>query len=110
MLSRSTGAELMSKHNELLYWINDGLMVLFFFVVGLEIKREVVVGELASIRQALTGPDARRGGRYGGAGARSTSRFNRGDACDAKGWGVPMATDIAFALGASWRCWAAGCR
>lgn len=91
------GAELMSKHNQLLYWINDGLMVVFFFVVGLEIKREVVVGELASIRRA-TGPMfAAVGGMV--VPALVFVAFNAGTPA-IKGWGVPMATDIAFALGA----------
>ena len=78
------------------HWINDGLMVVFFFVVGLEIKRELVVGELSSFGKAALPVMAAIGGMVvpavlfivvaaGGEGAR--------------GWGIPMATDIAFALG-----------
>ncbi len=78
------------------HWINDGLMVIFFFVVGLEIKRELLIGHLSSFKKALLPVMAAVGGmvvpaavyvilNIGGEGAR--------------GWGVPMATDIAFALG-----------
>lgn len=88
------GDFLLSK--ALLLWINDGLMAIFFFVVGLEIKREVLIGELASFRKAILPVAAAIGGmvfpaliytafNYGGGGSR--------------GWGIPMATDIAFALG-----------
>ncbi len=88
------GSELynMSLHA----FINDGLMVVFFFLVGLEIKREVMVGELASLKKAALPLAAALGGmlvpaaiyvllNVGGTGVR--------------GWGIPMATDIAFALG-----------
>ena len=81
---------------DLRHWVNDGLMALFFFVVGLEIKRELAVGELRSARNAALPALAALGGmvlpallfltlNLGGEGRR--------------GWGVPMATDIAFALG-----------
>jgi NhaA family Na+:H+ antiporter len=78
-------------------WINDGLMAIFFLVVGLEIKREVLVGELASVRRA-TLPIA---GAIGGAvvPAAVFLAIAGGDPAAARGWGVPMATDIAFALG-----------
>ena len=80
----------------LLHWVNDGLMAVFFFVVGLEIKRELVLGQLSTWRGAVLPVAAAVGGmvvpafvfvalNHGGPGARA--------------WGVPMATDIAFALG-----------
>jgi NhaA family Na+:H+ antiporter len=82
----------MSLH----HWINDGLMVLFFFVVGLEIKRELLIGELASPRQAALPIVAALGGMI--VPALLYTAFNFGGP-GAHGWGVPMATDIAFALG-----------
>jgi NhaA family Na+:H+ antiporter len=78
------------------FWINDGLMALFFFLVGLEIKREVLIGELASFRQAALPMSAAVGGVI--APALIYWAINR-DLPSAAGWGVPMATDIAFALG-----------
>jgi Na+:H+ antiporter, NhaA family len=77
-------------------WINDGLMALFFFVVGLEIKREVVVGHLSTVRLASLPAAAALGGMLVPAGLYAL--FNRGGP-HALGWGIPMATDIAFALG-----------
>ncbi len=78
------------------FWINDGLMAFFFFLVGLEIKREVLIGELASFRQAALPMSAAVGGVI--APALIYWGINR-DLPSAAGWGVPMATDIAFALG-----------
>ena len=79
-----------------LLWINDGLMAIFFFVVGLEIKRELLNGELSSPRQAALPAAAALGGML--VPAVIYSLFNAGGPASA-GWGVPMATDIAFALG-----------
>lgn len=78
------------------FWINDGLMAFFFFLVGLEIKREVLIGELASFRQAALPLSAAVGGVIPP--ALIYWAINRG-LPSAAGWGVPMATDIAFALG-----------
>lgn len=80
----------------LLDWINDGLMAMFFFVIGLEIKREIMVGELASWKQAALPLAAALGGSI--LPAVLYASFNAGTAT-AKGWGIPMATDIAFSLG-----------
>ena len=81
---------------DILHWINDGLMAVFFFVVGLEIKREVMVGELASPRKAILPIVAAIGGMAVPAGF--FLLFNPRGPGQA-GWGIPMATDIAFALG-----------
>jgi Na+:H+ antiporter, NhaA family len=77
-------------------WVNDGLMSIFFFLVGLEIKRELLIGELSSFRQAAFPFMAAIGGSI--VPALIYAAINRGGA-GANGWGIPMATDIAFALG-----------
>ncbi len=78
------------------HWINDGLMAVFFFVIGLELKREIMAGELRNPRDALLPIAAGVGGMV--VPALIYLAFNpSGDASD--GWGIPMATDIAFALG-----------
>ena len=78
------------------HWINDGLMVLFFLVVGLEIKRELLHGELAGRRQAMLPAAAAAGGAI--VPALLYLAFNLGGS-GSHGWGVPMATDIAFVVG-----------
>ncbi len=79
------------------HFVNDGLMAIFFFVVGLEIKRELVEGELASPRRAALPAAAALGGMV--VPALIYLAWNAGDKGQ-HGWGIPMATDIAFALGA----------
>jgi len=77
-------------------WINDGLMALFFFLVGLEIKREMLIGELASVRRAALPIAGAIGGMVLPA---ALYLLVNGTGSGARGWGIPMATDIAFALG-----------
>lgn len=77
-------------------WINDGLMCIFFFVVGLEIKRELIAGQLASVRKAMLPVAAAVGGMICPALIYAAFNWNT-DAVG--GWGIPMATDIAFAAG-----------
>ncbi len=93
-LSLSLGSFSLSKSLHL--WINDGLMVVFFFVVGLEIKRELLVGELSTPQRAALPLAAALGGMV--APAAIYLLLNAGGA-GMRGWGIPMATDIAFALG-----------
>ncbi len=87
------------QHQEgytLLVWINDGLMAVFFLAVGLEIKREMVSGELSSVGKAVVPMAAALGGML--VPALLYSLVCRGTPFE-RGWGVPMATDIAFSLG-----------
>lgn len=89
-------AGLFSVHLTLEKWVNDGLMAIFFFVIGLEIKREFVHGELRERRKAALPMMAAVGGMI--VPALIFFAFN-GTGEDGRGWGIPLATDIAFALG-----------
>lgn len=82
--------------HSLLHWINDGLMAAFFFLVGMEIKRELLIGELSSLKKSLLPLFAAVGGML--LPAAIYLLFNRETAFQ-HGWGIPMATDIAFSLG-----------
>ncbi|HVV79976.1 MAG TPA: Na+/H+ antiporter NhaA [Pseudolabrys sp.] len=81
----------------LLLWVNDLWMAVFFFLVGLEIKRELVEGELASVRQAMLPAIAALGGMI--VPALIFAAINFGDTVALRGWAIPAATDIAFAIG-----------
>jgi NhaA family Na+:H+ antiporter len=93
-----------SLEKSLHHWVNDGLMVLFFLLVGMELKREMLVGELSSLRDAALPVMAALGGMI--CPALIYAAFNPREPALA-GWGIPMATDIAFAVGIlvllSWR-------
>jgi NhaA family Na+:H+ antiporter len=93
-ISLAVGSHALEK--TLLEWINDGLMAMFFFVIGLEIKREILVGELSSIRQAVLPLLAAAGGAMLPAGLYYAVNAS---GPGSSGWGIPMATDIAFTLG-----------
>jgi len=84
-------------HKPLVVWVNDLWMAMFFFLVGLEIKREFVEGELASRSQAILPAAAALGGMV--VPAVIYALINAGDAVALRGWAIPAATDIAFALG-----------
>lgn len=79
------------------HWINDGLMAIFFFLVGLELKREVLVGELSNIKQIILPAAAAVGGMVMPAVVYLLFNYNEPEFW--KGWAIPAATDIAFALG-----------
>ena len=82
--------------HSLKHWINDGLMVIFFFVIGLEVKRELALGELRELRRASLPLAAAMGGMLVPAGIYLA--LQHGQAGE-RGWGIPMATDIAFVVG-----------
>jgi NhaA family Na+:H+ antiporter len=94
-LKLSLGFDKYVLDHPLHLWINDGLMALFFFVIGLELKREFMAGELSSIKKASLPMFAALGGML--VPALIFFLFNMGKP-SAHGWGIPMATDIAFAL------------
>ncbi len=91
------GGEWLVLSKSLLHWVNDLWMAVFFFLVGLELKRELLQGELASPRQAMLPAGAALGGML--APALIYAAINWGDAVALRGWAIPAATDIAFALG-----------
>jgi NhaA family Na+:H+ antiporter len=81
----------------LLLWVNDGLMAVFFFLIGLEVKREVMEGHLSSMGQIALPGIAALGGML--VPALVFIAFNQGESFAMNGWAIPTATDIAFALG-----------
>lgn len=85
----------IAKH--LLLWINDGLMAVFFLLVGLELKREIMEGELAEVKKAMLPTFGAIGGMM--VPALIYVWINKGDPEALRGWAIPAATDIAFALG-----------
>jgi NhaA family Na+:H+ antiporter len=91
------GSEALLLSKSLLHWVNDLWMAVFFFLVGLEIKRELLDGELASRSQALLPVGAALGGMV--APALIYVAINAGNSVALRGWAIPAATDIAFALG-----------
>ena len=99
LLSTTLAVEVgeLAVRKPLLLWINDGLMAVFFLLVGLEIKREIIEGRLSSLRQSALPLLAAIGGMS--VPAVIYTLFNHSDAEAMRGWAVPVATDIAFALG-----------
>ena len=91
------GGDLLLLSKPLLVWVNDLWMAVFFFLVGLEIKRELMVGELADRRQAALPAVAALGGML--LPALIYAAVNRADPVALRGWAIPSATDIAFAVG-----------
>ena len=95
LLDQKIGTEIFQLNYPLSIWINDGLMAIFFLLVGLEIKREIIEGELSSVKSASLPIVAAIGGML--VPALIFYAFNYGTAYE-KGWAIPMATDIAFSL------------
>lgn len=95
LLDKNIGTDIFGLRYPLSIWVNDGLMAVFFLLVGLEIKREIVEGELSSFKSASLPIVAALGGMI--VPALIYAMFNH-DTEYAKGWAIPMATDIAFSL------------
>ncbi len=91
------GGDALVLSKPLLVWVNELWMAVFFFLVGLEIKRELVEGELRTVRQAILPAGAALGGMI--VPALIYTAINWGDDVALRGWAIPTATDIAFALG-----------
>jgi len=91
------GADWLVLSKPLILWVNDLWMAVFFLLVGLEIKRELIAGELASVRKAMLPAIAAVGGMAVPAGIYAVLNMN--DPVALRGWAIPAATDIAFALG-----------
>jgi Na+:H+ antiporter, NhaA family len=98
LFEKADGTALFDLRMSLSHWVNDGIMVIFFFVVGLEIKREVLVGGLSSPKKAAVPIAAAMGGILFPALCYAAINIG-GEGQAAKGWAIPTATDIAFALG-----------
>ena len=90
---------LFTFDHSLKHIINDGLMAIFFFVIGLEVKREIVTGELREMRRATLPIAAALGGMIVPAGLYMACMATQADQSAMRGWGIPMATDIAFVVG-----------
>jgi NhaA family Na+:H+ antiporter len=90
------GPAKLGLHKSILHWVNDGLMAIFFLLVGLEIKKEMIEGELSSLKKSFLPIAAALGGMIFPALIYASFNFNKSSI---SGWGIPMATDIAFALG-----------
>lgn len=91
----SVGSFAIDKHA--IHWINDGLMAIFFFLVGLELKREIIIGELSEVKKIVLPAVSAVGGML--VPALIYAMFNYNNAQNLSGWAIPAATDIAFALG-----------
>lgn len=100
LLSQKIGFSVgdLKVYKSLLLWINDGLMSIFFFVVGLELKREIIAGELSNPKNVIMPIVGALGGMLFPAFIFILINLNNGTEAP-NGWGIPMATDIAFALG-----------
>lgn len=93
------GTDRFGLSKSVIHWINDGLMTIFFLLIGLEIKREVLFGELSNAKGAALPLAAALGGMVLPASIYAVIAIGFGSPESRRGWGVPMATDIAFALG-----------
>ncbi|MFP7706612.1 Na+/H+ antiporter NhaA [Trueperella sp. LYQ141] len=93
------GPQALHLHLSVSHWASDFLLALFFFIIGMELKQEFVIGSLRDIRQALVPILAAVCGMAGPMGVYVITQFFHGESANWHGWAVPVATDIAFALG-----------